>query len=105
MALTLVKEQRRCWIQARFLNKLGRLEAPATARYRVDCRTTGQQVRDWTEISPAATVEIEISSVENRILGDNDREERVVTVVGDYGGGDLVPDEYAYVVKNLSGLS
>jgi hypothetical protein len=105
VALTLVKEQRRSWVQARFLNKFGRLEAPLSVRYRIDCRTTFQQVRDWTDVTPASSVEIEISSNENRILGGNDREERVVTVIGDYGGGDLIPDEYAYVVKNLQGLA
>lgn len=104
-SLVVVKEKRRATLTVRFLNEHGQLQMPATVQYRIDCLSSGAQVRDWTDVTPGPTVQIPIPSEDNRILAGLDRELRRVTVVASYGDGELVPDEYDYVVKNLRYLN
>ena len=72
---------------------------PASVSYRVDCETTGREVRDWTEFGGtlATSIEIELTSADNCILNQaNETETRKVNV--------LTPEahyEYEYTVNNL----
>ena len=49
---------------------------PTTARYRIDCHTTGKKLRDWTDLTPAASIEITITPDDNDIVSSSRREER-----------------------------
>lgn len=100
-----VKEKSRAVLTVRFLNEAGRLAVPSAISYRIDCRTSGQMVRDWTAVTPGSVIQIGIPSSENAILAGEAREERVVTIQATYGADDLVNDEYLYVVQNLQFVS
>lgn len=49
---------------------------PTTARYRIDCRTTGDAIRAWTDLTPAESIEITITPDDNKIVSYQRREER-----------------------------
>jgi hypothetical protein len=49
---------------------------PTTARYRIDCLTTGNTVRGWTELTPADAISIVLDYTDNAILASQNRKER-----------------------------
>lgn len=51
-------------------------EAPTTAKYRLDCLTTGTKLTDWTTLTPAASMAISITSTENAIQDQSNRFEK-----------------------------
>jgi len=87
-----------------FRDNAGADDAPASARYRIDCETNDSVVTDWTAIgTPTATDTVAITSAENTIISDsNDREKRVVTVEGTDSGGEKVTEQFTYYVRNLA---
>lgn len=87
-----------------FRDKNGNLEAPASARYRIDCKTTGTAVRAWTAIAgPISVQPVTISSSDTAIITvTNEVELKVVTIEGINGADDNVSHETIYEVKNLS---
>ena len=56
-------------------------EVPTTVKYRLDCLTTGIELKDWTTLSPAAAIAINITATENAIQGQYNRlEKKQITV-------------------------
>jgi hypothetical protein len=101
-----VRERSTKYLTVEFLDKTGAPAVPSAVSYRVDCLTTGQQVRADTPLTPAASVEITLTPADNAILGGNVLETRRVTVVAQYGGaGDQAVDEYDYLVRNVRGIT
>jgi hypothetical protein len=79
-------------------------DAPATVKYRIDCKTTGRTVLDWTDVSAAASVAISVTSTHNAILNDcNGFETKQLTVAGDYGAADQSVGVISWTVENLYG--
>lgn len=103
----IIREKSTGYLTAAFRDKLGRLSEPASIRYRIDCLTTGTQVRPWTELaSPMDKVEITLTPTDNAIFGSGERERRLVTVVAAYeGSDDQVTNEFRYDVLNLKFVS
>lgn len=101
--MQLVNENTTAYVGAAFRDKRNRLALPSAVTYRIDCLTTGAQVKAWTAIDPASSIEIVITAAENAILGGNERERRIVTVIAAYGAGneDQATDEFEYDVRNL----
>lgn len=59
---------------------------PTTARYRVDCLTTGKTIREWTSLTPASSIAITIDKDDNAIQYDaNDLERRQILLEADTG--------------------
>lgn len=85
----------------------GDLATPVSLRYRIDCLTTGQQVRDWTALSAASQVTVTLTIADNDVLAPtaNSEEVRRVTVEASYGDTDKTTAEFDYVVRNLSGVA
>lgn len=110
MAISLlppVNEGTTSYVTAVFKNKDGTAVAPDSAQYRVDCKTTGNQILAWTAIpTPTSTTEIEIDSTLNVIQDElNLSEEHVVTVEGTYGvGADKVTGKFNFELFNMYGL-
>ena len=98
-----INENTTGYLTVEFRDKRNRLAAPSAVTYRIDCLTTGVEVKPWTAIDPAASIEIVISPTENAILGSEERERRVVTIVAAYGSGsdDQATDDFSYDVRNL----
>ena len=51
-------------------------EAPTTAKYRVDCITTGVTLQDWTTLSVSTSMPISITSTFNAIQDNSNRFEK-----------------------------
>ena len=49
---------------------------PTTARYRVDCNTTGDAIRAWTDLTPAASIDVTLTPDDNKIVSSYYRDER-----------------------------
>lgn len=49
---------------------------PTTARYRVDCSSTGKAIRAWTDLTPAASINITLTPDDNQIVSNTRSEER-----------------------------
>ena len=81
------------------------LAAPTSLKYRVDCDTTGEVVRDWTTISPASDVTLRITANDCRIVDDKNRKEvRSLTVVvdDDLDTQFVPPTPYQWAVTNVA---
>jgi hypothetical protein len=101
--MDLVREKSARKLTIEFRNDTNTLATPTAVTYRIDCLTTGQQVRAWTAVAPAAEVQIPLTSSDNAIFGHRDRELRLVTVIAAYGPSeeDQATSEYVYAVRNL----
>lgn len=85
-----------------FKDKDGTLEAPTSISYRIDCLTNGQEVKTDTSVTPASSVEIELTKTDNAIINQNNNSERrLVTVTGTYSADDAIVEEFEYNVKNM----
>jgi len=103
-----VNEKTTSKITIAFTDPDGAAAVPNSARYRVDCLTNDQEVRDWTDIeSPGASATITLNETDNTIINTAQsetsgyHESRLVTVEATYGTGDLCTSEYEYYVKSL----
>lgn len=99
-----VNERTTRYLTAAFRSKTGTPAAPASVTYRVDCLTTGQNVRPWSAVTPGASVEIVLDADDNALrVASNERELRRVTVVASYGAGasDQVVAENDYEVRKV----
>lgn len=76
---------------------------PASARYRIDCGTTGQNVVGWTSLTPAASMAISWTAA--LISQSHDLELKVITVEEDTGLSTQDRDSVTFVVRNLVGIS
>jgi len=102
MAIDNVNEESTAYLTVTLLDKDGAEEAPSSATYRIDCLTNGQEIRDDTALTPAASIEITLGAADNAIINqENTTERRLVTVTASYGADDELNDEYEYNVKNL----
>lgn len=101
-----VNEKSTAYLTITFRDKAGAAQAPTTASYRIDDVTSGQPVRDDTDIdAPGSTVELTLTVDDNALKNAYAAaEQRRVTVVAEYGAGDAVRAEYIYEVANLAGV-
>lgn len=106
MTTETVNEGSTAYVTATFRNKAGAVALPTAVTYRIDCITSGQQVRNTTTAEAATSVEITLTPADNVILDPRrNRELRRVTVTGTYGESDAVREQYDYWVRNLSQVS
>lgn len=77
---------------------------PAAAKYRLDCLSTGQTIKDWTSLTPAASINISISATDNAILDtSNDSERKQLSVASEPGAAAQFRDVVIWDVVNLRG--
>lgn len=101
-----VNEESAFTIRARFFDPDDVAVTPQTARYRLKDVTNCRVVIDWTELTPAAFIDIEIDAQDNQIYSRcNASEERVLSVQANYGQSNQFADEKRYVIQNLKGFS
>lgn len=90
-----------------FRDKAGVPTAPQSVSYRIDCTTTRRNIRPPTNVSsPAAQMELPITSDDTAIVNRQNKEERrVVTIVATYTGPeDQATSEAEFTVVNLPNL-
>ena len=81
-------------------------DAPTTAHYRIDDLTTGQNILDWTALTPAASISITVKSSENRMLSSaHVTERRQITVAADKGTDGETRDTAIWEVENIGGFN
>lgn len=79
--------------------------SPTTLRYRIDCLTSRAVVTDWTTVTPAATVNIAVTSDENEIQNTNNKRERKQMVVQtNYGTATQGVETKEWDILNLQGV-
>lgn len=103
-----IREKSACTWRVRFQNFDRQPVTPATVRYRLDDRTTGQstEVIGWTDLAAQAVATIVIPAGANRILNSsNPFETRVLTVQCDADLDTQFSDEIEYRIRNLSGFN
>ena len=83
----------------------GTASASATnSQYRVDNLSTGKELKDWTSLTPAVSINISILSAWNKIQDDsNDFEEMQLTVASDRGETGATYSNVTWKVKNIYG--
>jgi len=76
---------------------------PTTARYRIDCSTTGDAVRAWTDLTPAASIDIDLTPDDTAIVSNTRRDERKqLTVEVNTDLDTQVRERVFYIVKNIN---
>lgn len=90
-----------------FLNAARRLQAPLSITYRIDDMESGQQIRPWTSLAPAAQQTVVLTASDNRLLGSGDQERRMITVVASYSVDeeDQVTKPFIYTVQRVKFLN
>ena len=102
MAIDIINEDTTAYLTVSFTDKDGNAAVPSSASYRIDCLTTGQEVKDDTALTPASSIEITLSAADNAIITQtNAIERRLVTVWATYAGSEGVKDEYEYNLQNM----
>lgn len=75
---------------------------PTTVRYRIDDDYTGDEVRTWTDLTPAASISISITPADNASINGSRREERKQLTVETNTDLDTQTRERVYwTVKNI----
>ncbi len=102
-----VNEQSTAYVTAAFRDKTGAAATPTAISYRIDDVATGQEIRDDTAITPAAsTVEITLTPADNAIVSaTRPIEVHALTVTATYGDADAVRGVYLFEVANLMAVS
>ena len=100
-----VKEGSSAKLRVDFFDESGAPAAPSAVSVRIECLTTGTEIRAETSVTPAQSVTVDITPTENRIIDPaRSTERRRVTVRSQYGAGEALNEQYDYVVQNLSGV-
>ncbi len=78
------------------------LATPLTVSYRIDNRENAVVILAPTSITPAGTVIITVTPMQNAIINPSlEYEEHVMTITATYGVGDSISEECVFKVKNL----
>lgn len=102
-----VNEASAMTVRARFFNSQNTLATPNSARYRILDLSNNRVVRDWTSLTPAAAVDIEITAADNDLQESHSTrkfERRVVTVQANAGEDSQRSEEIEYWIRNLHGV-
>lgn len=90
-------------ITVSFYNENNEPITPDSVIYRLDDIYSGTEIKDDTSITPGESVDITISSTENRIVNRNRPvEKRIMSVKYTYAGNSKTGyDSYIYMIQNL----
>ena len=84
----------------------GSASASTTAKYRVDCLTTGKELTDWTSLTPAVSISIALTATHNAIQWQSNRiEKKQLIVASDPGETDQTRDKVTWIVENIDNVS
>lgn len=78
---------------------------PLAVKYRIDCESTGETIRDWTTLAASSDQTVTITATDNRIVEDRNRKEkRSLTVVidDDMSTQFVPPAPFQWEVTNVA---
>ena len=106
MSTPAINEGCSAWLQVDLKDKAGALSTPTAVRYRIDCRTTGAIIKDWTAAAAQSSQEIALSATDHVLQSPrNIQEVRRVTVEATYAdASDKVTAKFDYALVNMMGL-
>lgn len=79
---------------------------PTSAKYRIDCLTTGTVLQDWTTVSAASNVSISVTATHNAIQdASNHFERKQLVVESDAGLATQHRGAVEWRVENIRGIS
>jgi len=97
-----VNEESSAFLTVTFYDKNDLPTTPTSVQYHLHCLTNNQEVRTWTALSPASTIEIGLDANDNAIIDQwNHTELRIVTIEAYYGVSDKLTTTFKYLVINL----
>ena len=80
-------------------------QASTTAKYRIDCLTTGSVLKEWTSLTVAVSISIPITATHNAIQNSrNVSETKQITVASDPDTDTQTRDVSSWVVQNIQGF-
>ena len=101
-----VNEKGTLYVTAKFYDIDDELFTPADMDYRIDCLTSGEEIRGWTTLVPAESVSIAITGSDNRIVAStHSREIRQLVVRYTDALGNTQKSQAQYRVDNLQGVN
>lgn len=101
-----VNEKGTLYVTVKFYDLDDDLFTPTSADYRVDCLTSGYEIRDWTAITPATSVTVTLTGEDNRIVDSrHSREIRQLVVRYVDEAGNEQKSQAQYRVDNLQGVT
>lgn len=101
-----VKERSQHIVTAKFRDRATGSTTPTTVHYRLDCLATGIELKDWTSVSPASSVNITVTPTENAIQYDGSTKERKqLTVQTDRSLSTQFTETFEYDVVNVYGFT
>lgn len=75
---------------------------PTTARYRIDNITTGLNMRDWTDLTPAESITIPVTPADTATRSSYSSKERMqMTVEVNTGLSTQVRKQHDFIVENI----
>lgn len=90
-------------IGAAFEDADGAAHTPTTIHYRIDCLTTGTEVRDDTAIGAASSVNITLTQTDTAVQdSDNDIELKRLRIILDTGTDSQRTEDFLFQVRNSS---
>lgn len=100
-AIKNIHEGSACYATATFKDTGGTATTPSTVRYRVDCETTGEELKGWTTLTAALSVSVTIPGSLNVMQDEKNRKERKsITFEADYGTDNAFKGTQFYDVRN-----
>lgn len=103
--MDIVNERSSAYITVAFLDKNGAPAIPTSITYSTRCTSTGTAIKSNVTVTPASTIIITLDALDNAIQNtSNSSENKLLTVRSTYGTNDECNDEYAWSVKNLTGV-
>lgn len=101
-----VNEEGTLYFTVKFYDVDDALFTPSAAAYRIDCLTSGNEVRAWTDLTPAETVTIAVTGDDNQIFDERlSREIRQVVIRYTDVSGNEQKSQIQYRVDNLKGIT
>jgi hypothetical protein len=89
-----------------YFRSAGAASASTTAKYRVDCLTTGKELTDWTSLTPAVSISIALTATHNAIQQQGNKTERKQLIVAsDPDTATQTRDKVIWKVINIDNVS
>jgi hypothetical protein len=97
-----INERSTRWLTIAFKDRDGAAAVPGSASYRIDCLSTGTEIRADTALPAGASPEITLTPDDTAIVDDANRtERRLMTVHASFGVDDEINEYYLFDVRNL----
>ena len=101
-----VNEEGTLYFTVKFYDVDNALFVPSAVSYRIDCLTTGNEVRAWTTVTPANTVTIAATGDDNQIYNElSTREVRQMVVKYTDVSTNDQHSQIQWRVDNLKGVT